>query len=83
MPEIVDFNIKLPSRAIIHIKEKSAYNNNYYKLKDYGDWFYGKCDILQQVCHEDENCYTYSLGYFENEEFKRMISWVTNVDIFE
>lgn len=83
MLEIIEFNISIPSRAVTHIKEKSEYNNNYYKLKDYGDWYYGECDILQQICHEEENCYTYSLGYFENDKLKKMISWVTNVDIME
>lgn len=58
------------------LKDISYYNNNYYKIDSCGD----SCclhsnDIIQEICHEDENYYEYNLGYFENEEFIEVFSW--------
>lgn len=80
---IINFNLTIPSQAVTHLKDISYYNHNYYKLDEYGDWFFSEYDILKVVCHEDENCYTYSLGRFENEKFNGVLHWTTNEDIFE
>lgn len=89
MQETIDFDIKLPldiGRKLQHIKNKSCYNHNYYLLPTYGDWiWYGdhNNNVLYQVCHEDENCYTYSLGRFENNKFVKVLSWLTGNDILD
>ena len=88
MQKIIDFKISIPCHVdkpdtIEHIKEKSFYDHNYYKIKGYGDWLYGKCDVVYQIYHECENCYEYQLGYFENEKFIPMLYWVITEDIFE
>lgn len=64
--------IKINSCCYEYDTAKSFYNHNYYKLKNYGDWFYSywKKDLyLYEVCHEEENCYSDSIGYFECEKF--------------
>ena len=82
MSDIINFNIKLPVSCFKHIKEKSCYDHNYYKVKDYGDWFYGICDALLQEYSESDDCYSYSLGKVENDKFIPMIFWTTEKDIF-
>jgi hypothetical protein len=80
----IDFNIKLPTYGVTHIKQYSFYNRNYYKLKEYGDWLilYGN-DILKQRYDECDNFYTYSFGKFEGDKFIRAITWTINEDILE
>ncbi len=82
--ETINFNIKLPTYGVIHIKQHSIYNRNYYKLKEYGDWLmmHGY-DILEQRYDECDNCYTYSFGRFEEDKFIRVITWTINEDILE
>ncbi|MDE6021603.1 MAG: hypothetical protein K2H01_11485 [Ruminococcus sp.] len=84
----VDFKIGIPCDkdkldTIIWLKEKSSYNYNYYHIEGYGDCLYGKLDTILQICHEDENCYTYEYGYFENDKFVPMLCWTISEDIFE
>lgn len=83
MKNVIDFKIFIPAGSVIHLKEISVYNHNYYSISNCGDWFYGDCNILKVVCHEDENCYTYSLGWFDGDKFIDVLNWVTEEDIFE
>jgi hypothetical protein len=89
MQETIKFGIDLPldiGYKLKHLKEKSCYNNNYYELPRYGDWIdYGDSNnnILYVDCHEDENCYTYYFGRFENDKFIKVIGWTTDRDILE
>ena len=63
------------------LQDASSYNENYYKVDSIGD----SCrthypfNIIQEICHEDEDYYEYSLGYFENDnyggEFMEVFSW--------
>ena len=38
--------------------------------------------IIQEICHEDEDYYEYSLGHFENDnyggEFMEVFSWTSD-----
>lgn len=57
-----------------YIKEKSCYNNNYYRLPKYyneGDYnvYFNKDNILLEECDEDYNYFTYKIGHFEYNEF--------------
>lgn len=55
-----------------HLRNISVYNENYYKIESRGDscGVYHPYNIVREVCHEDEDYYEYSLGYFsEGEEF--------------
>lgn len=82
--------IKLNSCCYEWDEQRSFYNHNYYKLKNYGDWLYiyefFKYDSLYiyEECHEDENCYTVHLGYFGkniyNEEVFVTILSCTNTE---
>ena len=77
---IVDFSFSLDTRYIEHLKEKSYYNHNYYKLdlSYYGDYILSrKCNILYQECKDDcEEAY-YSLGYFDaDDKFQTMWTWL-------
>lgn len=80
----IEFSFMLDSRYITHIKEKSSYNNNYYKLdlSHYGDYIiHEKCNVLYQKCEDD--CFEayYSLGYFDyNDKFQAMWTWLDRWD---
>lgn len=69
--------IYLGLNSIKHLKEKSHYNCNYYEIEPYGDWccFFNGSNIIEEVCHEEENYYTFTLGYFNNKEFKGVFQW--------
>lgn len=82
MSDLIKFDIAIPISAVKHIKEKSHYDYNFYHIGDYGDWLYGKLDTVLQKYHECENVYEYQYGYFENDEFKPMLYWHTQKDIF-
>ena len=86
MPNI-GFSFTLDSRYITHIKEKSSYNNNYYKLdlSPYGDYIINKkCNILYQKCEDDDFEAYYSLGYFdEYGKFQAMWTWLDSWDKLE
>ena len=72
--------LKLHSCCYEHDERRSYYNHNYYKLKNYGDWLWIDGDLyVYEVCHEDENCYTASLGYFDNDKFVSILC-CTNTD---
>ena len=53
-------NIYLCLNSVKHLKDKSYYNRNYYELEPYGDWciFFNGNNIVEAVCHEDEDYYT-------------------------
>lgn len=72
------FSFEIDDKHITHVKEKSSYNNNFYKLNlaAHGDMFgYCKCDILREKCDEFSETYSYSLGFFEGETFYSMFEW--------
>lgn len=81
----VTFSFTLNKKYIKHIKEKSYYNHNYYKLdlSYYGDYILPrKCDILHAECSDNFAGVYYSLGYFdENEKFQPMWTWFEEVDL--
>ena len=72
-------NIQFIVRGYEHIKEKSCYNHNYYKIKDGIDTIL-HTDILEEVCHEDENYYTFALGNFKGKEFIPVVKWDSDFD---
>lgn len=45
--------------------------------------FYGDLDIIYQVYHECENCYSYKLGRMVNGKFEAFICWTHNDDILD
>lgn len=57
--------------------DKSCYNCNYYELEPYIDWciFCNGNNIIEAVCREDDEYYTYSLGHFEGDEFVPVLEW--------
>ena len=69
--------ISLGLNSIRHLEEKSYYNCNYYEIEPYGDWcyFFNRNNIVEAVCHEDEDYYTYSLGHFEDKAFVGVLQW--------
>ena len=81
--KIVDFDLALPIKCFKLISEISYYDNNYYEIDDYGDWFYGKLNILKQEYSECENCYTYVLGKMQDNKFVGYVYWNTQTNIFE
>lgn len=70
-------NISLGLKSVKHLEEKSHYNCNYYELESYGGWcvFYNGNSIIEAVCNEDDDYYTYSLGHFEGKEFVPILEW--------
>ena len=71
-----NMKIELGIERYEHLKDKSCYNHNYYKLESYGDWCNLPYSILLEECHEDENYFTFSLGKFnEKGEFVCVLEW--------
>ena len=69
-------NIQLALNSIKHLKEKSCYNHNYYEIEPYGwCWFFNGNNVIEVVCHEEENYDTFTLGHFNNEEFVGVLQW--------
>lgn len=88
MQKVIDFHISIPCDinkpdTIEWLKDKSFYDHNYYHIKGYGDWLYGKIDTIYKIYYECENCYEYQYGYFENDKFIPMLYWTTTDNIFE
>lgn len=81
----LEFTFAIDKRYITHLKEKSYYNHNFYKLylQYYGDYIIPqKCNILYQECQDDDyDCY-YTLGYFENDKFVACFTWRDNAHEF-
>jgi hypothetical protein len=82
MSNYITFSFELDQRAMTHLKDKSHYDHNYYKLdlSVYGDYITPeKCDILYEEYDEFSDTYTYTLGYFENTEhginFIKCFTW--------
>jgi hypothetical protein len=72
------FSFELDRRAMTHLKDKSHYNHNYYKLdlSVYGDYITPeKCNILYEEFDEFSETYTYTLGFFEGDTFIRCFTW--------
>lgn len=69
--------ISLGLELVKHLEEKSHYNLNYYELEPYGDWciFFNGNNIIEAICHEDDDFCTYSLGHFEGDEFVGVVQW--------
>ena len=70
-------NISLELQSVKHLEDKSYYNCNYYELKPCGDWciFHYGNNIVEAICHEDDDYYTYSLGHFDGDEFVPVLEW--------
>lgn len=78
MSNYMTFSFELDRRAMTHLKDKSYYNHNYYKLdlSVYGDYITpAMCDILYEEYDEFSETYTYTLGYFEGPDFVRCFTW--------
>ena len=71
------FKILLGLNSIKHLEEKSSYSCNYYELDPYGDWccFFDGNNIIEAVCHEDEDYYTYTIGHFDGDRFVGVLEW--------
>ena len=72
MSNYMTFSFELDRRAMTHLKEKSTYNKNYYKLdlSAYGDYITPElCNILYEEFDEFSETYTYTLGYFSCEPY--------------
>lgn len=79
----IEFKIVLPKhKSVEHLKDKSGYNNNFYKLEEYGDWimFYGN-DVLREEYSEEFDCFTYSLGRFADGKYIPILTWDSNDEI--
>ena len=37
--------------------------------------FFNGNNIIEAICHEDDDFYTYSLGHFEGDEFVDVVQW--------
>ena len=63
-------NIYLCLNSVKHLKDKSYYNRNYYEFEPYGDWciFFNGNNIVEEICHEDEDYCSYTLGHFDGDE---------------
>lgn len=89
MQQILKFNIEIPihnGSKLKHLKDKSFYDHNYYELMSYGDWVdFGRDNnnILYEVYHECENCYSYQFGRFEHGKFIPVFGYVCDDDILE
>jgi hypothetical protein len=73
------FSFELDKKAMTHLKDKSSYNHNYYRLDlgVYGDYIIAeKCNILYEECSDDDFEAYYSLGYFEGDKFQAMFTWL-------
>lgn len=70
-------NIYLCLNSVKHLKDKSYYNRNYYELEPYGDWciFFNGNNIVEEICHEDEDYCSYTLGHFDGDEFVGVLEW--------
>ena len=70
-------NISLELKSAKHLEDKSCYNCNYYELEPYGYqcFFFNGNNIVEEVCNEDDDYYTYSLGHFDGDEFVPVLEW--------
>lgn len=70
-------NISLELKSAKHLEDKSCYNCNYYELEPYGYqcFFFNGNNIVEAVCNEDDDYYTYSLGHFDGDEFVPVLEW--------
>ncbi len=72
MSNYMTFSFELDQRAMTHLKDKSTYNKNYYKLdlSVYGDYITPElCNILYEEFEEFSETYTYTLGFFTGDAF--------------
>lgn len=74
---ITTLNIRLDFEKFEWLEDKSCYNHNYYKMKGYGDWCsMSGAPILEEVCHEDENYFSFAIGNFDKYgDFRAAIEW--------
>lgn len=70
-------NIEFDLEKLEHLDDVSVYNHNYYKLEGYGDWCsFSSAPILEEVCHEDENYFSFAIGNFNKDgDFISYITW--------
>lgn len=73
------FKIEIDAKALTHLKEKSRYNKNFWKINisQMGDYLgHCECDILCEECDEFTETSNFSIGRFENDEFIPMFTWL-------
>lgn len=70
-------NLQIEIDSIEHLKEKSCYNHNFYKITaNHPWWSLQGNDIVEEVCHEDEDYFTFALGHFDKDgEFFSVLEW--------
>lgn len=79
----VKLNIGSLLVRVEYLQYASGYNEKYYKIESCGDscCIYYPFDIIQEIYHEEEDYYEYTLGYFESEEyggnFAEAFSWTS------
>lgn len=87
MQETIRFNILLPlnlGSKLKHLKEISQYNDNYYLLREYGDWIsFGdeNNNVLHEICDEDYESYSYEFGRIVNGKFVPVLGYHADGDI--
>ena len=75
----ITFSFELDKKAMIHLKDISSYNHNYYELdlNAYGDYIIAeKCNILYEECSDNDFEAYYILVYFEGDKFQAMFTWL-------
>lgn len=69
-------NLQIEIRSVEHLEDKSCYNHNYYKITPDYPWSLFGNDVIEEVCHEDENYFSFALGHFDKTgEFVSVVSW--------
>ena len=76
---MVNFGISLPESCFTLVKN-DGYGNKYYKINDYGDWWWSKCDYLKVIYDDGLEAYSYELGIFKGEQWVPMFGWGYDYD---
>lgn len=74
---IKTLNLQIEINSVEHLKDKSCYNHNFYKITSNLPWWslQGN-DIILEDCQEDYDSYMFSLGHFDQSgEFVSVIEW--------
>lgn len=83
----MNINFEIPNEAIIHLKEESHYDDNYYKIdksKLNIECFNNQtCDIIHEEFDEFYEIYTISFGFFSGDVYIPMLSFDSKYGIEE
>ena len=75
----VNMSFEIDKRTLTHLKDKSCYNHNYFRidLSQYGDYILSeKCNIIYEECSDaDDYGAYYSVGWFEGGRFVAAWTW--------